>query len=81
MRLRTHHASAPPRPGFRLLRVNWEVRPALGEEEVQAALLAAVEQALGKEEAASVWWQSGLEDLGGGPAPQQGWRDTGIVEA
>jgi hypothetical protein len=60
--------------------VSWEVQPALGEEEVQAALLAAVEQALGEEEVGSVWWRSGLEDLGGGPTPQQAWRDPGVVE-
>jgi hypothetical protein len=60
--------------------VSWEVEPALGEEEVQTALLAAVELALGEEEAGSVWWRSGLEDLGGGPAPQQAWRDPGVVE-
>jgi hypothetical protein len=56
------------------------MQPALGEEELQAALLAAVEQALGAEEAGSVWWRSGLDDLGGGPAPQQAWRDPGVVE-
>jgi hypothetical protein len=56
------------------------VQPALGEEVVQAALLAAVEQALGEEEQGSVWWRSGLEELGGGPAPQQAWRDAGVVE-
>jgi hypothetical protein len=60
--------------------VSWEVQPPLGEGEVQAALLEAVEQVLGEEEMGSVWWRSGLEDLGGGPAPKQAWRDTGIVE-
>jgi hypothetical protein len=80
MRRRTHHASAPPPASFRLSRVIWEVQPALGEEELQAALLAAVEQALGEAEVDSVWWRSGLEDLGGGPAPQEAWRDPGVVE-
>jgi hypothetical protein len=60
--------------------VSWEVQPPLGEGEVQAALLEAVEQVLGEEEMGSVWWRSGLEDLGGGPAPKQAWRDAGIVE-
>jgi hypothetical protein len=60
--------------------VSWEVQPPLGEGEVQAALLEAVEQVLGEEEMGSVWWRAGLEDLGGGPAPKQAWRDTGIVE-
>jgi hypothetical protein len=80
MRRRTHHASALLPPGFRLSRVSWEVQPALGKEELHTALLAAVEQALGEEEVGSVWWRSGLEDLGGGPAPQEAWRDAGVVE-
>jgi hypothetical protein len=60
--------------------VGWEIQPRLEEEKgVEAALLAAVEQALA-EESESVWWRSGLEDLDGGPAPEQAWRDPGIVE-
>jgi hypothetical protein len=60
--------------------VEWEIQPPLEEEHgVQAALLAAVEQALA-DERESLWWRSGLEDLDGGPAPQQAWRDPGIVE-
>jgi hypothetical protein len=80
MRRRTHYASAGPWPSFRLWRVSWEVQPPLGEGDVQAALLEAAEQALREEELGSVWWRSGLEDLGGGPAPEQAWRDAGIVE-
>jgi hypothetical protein len=60
--------------------VEWEIQPRLEEREgVEAALLAAVERALA-EERESVWWRSGLEDLDGGPAPQETWRDPGIVE-
>lgn len=80
MRRRTFHTSAPPPASFRLSRVSWDVQPALGEEELQAALLAAVEQALGEAEVDSVWWRSGFEDLGGGPAAQEAWRDSGVVE-
>lgn len=63
--------------GFRLM--EWEIRPPLDEERVEAALLAAVEQALA-EERESLWWRSGVEDLDGGPAPQQAWRDPDVVE-
>lgn len=59
--------------------VEWEIQPPLEEERVEAALLAAVGQALA-EERESLWWRSGVEDLDGGPAPQQAWRDPGIVE-
>jgi hypothetical protein len=60
--------------------MRWVVRPQV-EEEVERALLAAVSRALDEEELAeSAWWRSGLEDLGGGPAPQQSWRDAGVVE-
>jgi hypothetical protein len=59
--------------------VEWTIQPPLEPEEVEAALLAAVEQefAGGRQ---SLWWRSGLEGLDGGPAPQQAWRDPGIVE-
>lgn len=57
----------------------WEFHPAIDEEEVQAALLAAVERAL-TEEHESAWWRSGLEDLDGGPAPKQSWSDSGVIE-
>ena len=60
--------------------MEWEIQPPLQERErVEAALLAAVEQALA-EERESLWWRSGLEDLDGGLAPQQAWRDPGVVE-
>jgi hypothetical protein len=59
--------------------VEWTIQPPLEPEEVEAALLAAVEQAFAAE-GESLWWRSGLEDLDGGPAPQQAWRDPGVVE-
>jgi hypothetical protein len=59
--------------------VDLEIRPELLDEEVQAALLAAVERELTAEDG-SVWWRSGLDDLDGGPAPKQAWGDPGIVE-
>ena len=60
--------------------MRWEVQPQV-EEDAERALLAAVSRALGEEEPAdSAWWRSGLDELGGGPAPQQSWRDPGVVE-
>ena len=59
--------------------MSWEIRPEPAETDERAALLAAAEQALAGDEE-SAWWRSGLEDLGGGPAPQQPWRQTGVVE-
>jgi hypothetical protein len=59
--------------------VDWVIRPELVEEDVQAALLAAVEREL-KEAEQSLWWRSGLDELDGGPAPKQAWSDPGIVE-
>jgi hypothetical protein len=60
--------------------VDWVIRPELVEEDVRAALVAAVEQELAEGDE-SLWWRSGLEDLDGGPAPKQAWGDSGIVEA
>ena len=60
--------------------MRWVVRPEV-EEDVERAMLMAVSRALDEEEAAeSAWWRSGFEDLGGGPAPQQSWRDPSVVE-
>jgi hypothetical protein len=59
--------------------VDWVIRPGLVEEDVQAALLAAVERELTEAEQ-SLWWRSGLDELDGGPAPKQAWSDPGIVE-
>ena len=59
--------------------MDWVIRPGLVEEDVQAALLAAVERELTEAER-SLWWRSGLDELDGGPAPKQAWSDPGIVE-
>jgi len=59
--------------------VDWVIRPELVEDDVQAALLAAVEREL-SDAKQSLWWRSGLDELDGGPAPKQAWSDPGIVE-
>jgi hypothetical protein len=56
------------------------MRPGLGEDEVRTALLAAVEQEL-RDQDESAWWRSGFDELGGSPAPEQAWRDAGVVES
>jgi hypothetical protein len=60
--------------------VRWEVRPGLGDERVEAALLAAVAKELAEEDAESAWWRSGFGELGGDATPEQPWRDAGVVE-
>jgi hypothetical protein len=60
--------------------VSWDLRPEPELPDVRAVLVAAAEQALAEEEEGR-WWRSGFDDLSGGPAPQQTWRDAGIVEA
>ena len=59
--------------------MDWVIRPELVEDDVQAALLAAVEREL-SDAKQSLWWRSGLDELDGGPAPKQAWSDPGIVE-
>ena len=59
--------------------MDWVIRPELVEEDVQAALLAAVERELAQADQ-SLWWRSGLDELDGGPAPKQAWSDAGVVE-
>jgi hypothetical protein len=59
--------------------VDWEVEPEPSDPDEQSALLAAVEKALAPERE-SLWWRSGLEDLGGGPSADQAWGDSGPVE-
>jgi hypothetical protein len=60
--------------------VDWALHPEL-EQDVRAALLAAVARELDAEhETESVWWRSGFDDLGGGPAAKEPWSDPGVVE-
>lgn len=59
--------------------MDWEIQPKL-DDDVEAVLLAAVEDELA-EDRESAWWRSGLEDLDGGPAAKQAWGDPGVVEA
>lgn len=59
--------------------VTWELDPEPADEAERAALLAAAEQALAPPRT-SVWWRSGLEDLDGGPPPEQAGRDPGVIE-
>jgi hypothetical protein len=59
--------------------VNWAVRPEPTDAEEREALLTAAEAALSGEDE-SAWWRSGLEALGGGPAPEEAWSGTGVVE-
>jgi hypothetical protein len=66
--------------------MTWSVQPEPTDESERRALLAALEQALAEEEvgaqaSAGAWWRAGLEDLGGGPAAEQPWRDPGVVES
>ena len=59
--------------------MSWEVWPEPVDVDERAALLQAAEQAL-TDEGESAWWRSGLEDLGGGPAPEEAWSGAGVVE-
>ena len=59
--------------------MSWVVRPEPQEAEERSALLQVVERAIAEDEAgppayASRWWRSGLDDLGGDPAPREQWR-------
>jgi len=63
----------------------WSIHPDPSDETERQALLAAVEQALVEEQGdapayASPWWRAGFEELGGGPAAEQLWREPGVVE-
>ena len=61
---------------FSLPAVSWEVRPEPEDAAERATLVAAVERALA-EHAESAWWRSGLDDMGGGPAPKGPWAQPG----
>jgi hypothetical protein len=65
--------------------VSWNVQPEPTDETERRALLAALERALAEEQVgaqayAGAWWRAGLDDLGGGPATEQPWREPGVVE-
>jgi hypothetical protein len=59
--------------------VTWEISPEPRDDDERTALLQAADRALGDAEA-SVWWRSGLEDLGGGATAEQAWSGAGAVE-
>jgi hypothetical protein len=59
--------------------MSWEISPDPRDADERAALLAAADQAL-EEERPSAWWLSGLDELGGGPAPKESWSGPGVVE-
>jgi hypothetical protein len=57
----------------------WEVRPEPPDPNERGVLLSLAEDAVaGGDE--SAWWRSGLDDLGGGPAPEQAWGRAGVIE-
>jgi hypothetical protein len=60
--------------------MRWELRPEPPDPGSRVALLRAAELALADEEPESAWWRSGFEELGGGPAPKESWRDSSVVE-
>lgn len=65
--------------------MSWSVQPEPTDELERRALLAALERALAEEEVGAqaytgAWWRAGFEELGGGPAAQQTWREPGVVE-
>ena len=57
----------------------WEVRPEPPDPKERAVLLSLAAAALGGGDE-SAWWRSGLDDLGGGPAPEQAWGSAGVVD-
>jgi hypothetical protein len=59
--------------------MDWQVTPEPSDDDERRALVHAAEEAMDGLRL-SVWWSSGLEELGGGPAPQQTWRQSGVVE-
>jgi hypothetical protein len=61
--------------------MDWQVTPEPADEAEREALVQAADEALdGNGDRPSAWWSSGLDDLGGGPAPQQAWREARVVE-
>ena len=61
--------------------MDWQVTPEPADEAEREALVQAADEALdGDGDRPSAWWSSGLDDLGGSPAPQQAWREARVVE-
>ena len=61
--------------------MTWEISPEPADEQEREALLLVVGRTL--QDAAAVpsrWWSSALDELGGGAAAQESWRDAGVVE-
>ena len=59
--------------------MGWEVTPEPADDAERGALVQAADEALDGDRPSS-WWSSGFDDLGGSPAPQQAWGDSGVVE-
>ena len=61
--------------------MTWQISPEPVDEQEREALLLVVGRTLPDDDTApSRWWSSALDDLGGGPAAQESWRDAGVVE-
>jgi hypothetical protein len=66
--------------------VSWTVQPEPPDEAERAALLRALEEALGEDGAgpagySSRWWRAGLADVElGGSAPEEPGREPRVVE-
>jgi hypothetical protein len=61
--------------------MEWQVAPEPRDADERQALEQAAADALAEPEAESHWWRSGFDDLGGGTAAEQLWRDPGVVQA
>ena len=59
--------------------MDWQVTPEPRDDAEREALLQAAEETVDGDRP-SVWWSSGLENLGGSPAPEEAWRHSGVVE-
>ena len=55
------------------------MRPEPLDPDERAALVQAAEAAV-SDEGESIWWRSGFDELGGGPAPQEPWREAGVIQ-
>lgn len=65
--------------------MTWSVQPEPTDESERRLLIRALEQALAEDGQgagyATAWWRSGLDDLGGGAAPEQSGGEPRVVEA